>query len=360
MSSNSAFLESLLSGQSVTLLLIIALIFILIFYGIQQVPDGNARVVERLGRRHKVLYPGINVIIPGIDRIKKSMNLETFNNNGKARVKLFDAMGNISIAEQRMDPPPLDLLGRDNSQILVNSVAYFKITEPMKTVYDVAALADTFVSMVETTLRQEVGKLDGDTIITSREFLSERLRIALQDASKNWGISIIRVEIEDVSFDREVTESLSKARQQELIRRAQLVSTQADAEQQVLRAEADKKSEILRAEGLKQAEIARAEGERQSQILRAEGKFEEERLKAEGQFLLQSREQEGLAKGYAAVVASLEGNAQAIIALEALKAQAKVAESLGNSNNALIVPSETVGLFGALSATLKALDFAKK
>ena len=70
MSSNSAFLESLLSGQSVTLLLIIALIFILIFYGIQQVPDGNARVVERLGRRHKVLYPGINVIIPGIDRIK--------------------------------------------------------------------------------------------------------------------------------------------------------------------------------------------------------------------------------------------------------------------------------------------------
>jgi regulator of protease activity HflC (stomatin/prohibitin superfamily) len=229
----------------------------------------------------------------------------------------------------------------------------------MKVVYDVAGLADTFISMVETTLRQEVGKLDGDTIVTSREFLSERLRNALQQASSNWGILIIRVEIEDINFDREVTDSLSKARQQELVRRAQLVAAQAAAEQEVLKAEAEKKAEILRAEGLKLAEIAKAEGERQAQILRAQGKFEEEKLKAEGQFLLQSREQEGLAKGYAAVVASLEGNSQVVIALEALKAQAKVAESLGSSSNSLIVPSDTAGLLGAFGATLKALEFSK-
>ena len=220
-------------------------------------------------------------------------------------------------------------------------------------------MADSFISLIETTLRQEVGKFDGDSIITSREILGERLREALQEASTNWGISIFRVEIEDIAFDNEVSEKLSEARREELLRRAQVVSAQAQADRDILEAEARKKAILLDAEGAQQAAITKAEGEKQAVILLAEAKFEEQRLQAEGDFLLRSREQEGIAKGYQAIVDALSKNAESIVALEALKTQASVAESLGKSNNTLIIPTEAAGLFGAVNAAIKGLDIGK-
>ena len=124
----------------------------------------------------------------------------------------------------------------------------------------------------------------------------------------------------------------------------------------MIEAEAEKKAKVLQAEGERQAEITRAEGEKQAQILRAEGLFEEQRLQAEAQFLLQSREQEGVAKGYSAIVEAISANSDAVIALEQVKAQIKVAESLGNSCNSLIIPAEAAGLFGAVSAAIKSFE----
>lgn len=343
--------------QIITLVLIAVAILLILFLGIQKVPDGNARVVERLGRRHRTIRAGISFIIPFIDSIKKSgVILETILENGSRKISLIDQNGNISIAEHRMDPSELKLLGKDNSEIYVDSVAYFRISDPIKAVYDVSSLSESFLSLIETTLRQEVGKLDGDTVVTSREILSDRLRDALQSSATNWGIAVFRVEIEEVRFDDEVSKKLSDARKEELVRRAQLVAAQALADQKVLEAEANKKAQILEAEGQQQAEIAKAEGEKQSLILRAQGEFEEQRLKAEAQFLLQSREQEGVAKGYSAVVNAISNNPDAVIALEQVKAQIKVAESLGNSNNALIIPAESAGLFGAVSAAIKSFE----
>ena len=219
--------------------------------------------------------------------------------------------------------------------------------------YDVAAFDQTFISLVETTLRQEVGKHDGDTIITSREVLSENLRAALQEASTAWGIQILRVEIEEIRFDSEIQEKLSAARSEELLRRAEVVAARAKADQEVLVAEAEKKANILKAEGAKLAEIARAEGEKQALILRAEATFEEQRLQAEADYLLESRKQEGQAQGYYAIVQALSDHGESVIRLRALEAQEKVAESLGKSENTLIIPSETAGLFGAVTAAVK-------
>jgi regulator of protease activity HflC (stomatin/prohibitin superfamily) len=189
--------------------------------------------------------------------------------------------------------------------------------------------------------------------------MGESLRSALQEAGTNWGIQIIRVEIEDVHFNPEVAEKLSEAREKELIRRAELIEKQAEAEQQVLLAEANKKSTILEAEGVKQAQIMKAEGEKQAQILKAEGEFEQDRLQAEGRYLAESREKEGEAKGFAAIVEALSNDPNAIIALQALRAQENVADSLGKSNNALIIPSETAGLFGAAASILKGYEQLK-
>ena len=333
--------------MTATWIIVVVLLILFILTGIKRVDEGRAKIVERLGKRHKIIYPGLSAIIPVIDKVKTSnVNIETVV-NGK-RIALTDATG-ISLAEQRMDPVSKKLLAKDNSEINVDPIVYFRIVDPIKIIYDVSDFAGSFETLIETTLRQEVGKYDGDTIVTSRDTLGDSLKKSLQQAGTAWGITILRVEIEDLSFDAEVTRSLSDARNEELKRRAEFVAKQAVAEQMVVIAEAEKKSEILK-----------AEGEKEAKIRRAEGVFEEDKLKAEGQFLLESRKQEGVAEGFAAIAKSLKENPESIVALESLKAQAAVANSLGNSKNALIIPTETAGLFGAIASISKALEMINK
>lgn len=335
--------------DKVTLVLILSVTFalFLIFLGLKNTPEGRVQIIERLGKRHKVARAGITTIIPFLDRVKPyDFTLDTIIQ--KERVSLVNSSG-ISVAEHRMDPPTQRLLAKDNSEVFVDAVAYFRIVDPIKIVYDVNDFAGSFETLIQTTLRQEVGKYDGDTIVTSRESLSNSLKTALLDAAINWGIQVYRVEIEEIRFDQKVDKALSEAREEELRRRADLVAEKARAEQLVLIAEAERKAEILKAEGLKQAAI-----------LKAEGDFEAKKLEAEGAFLLQSREQEGIAQGYAAISKALQQNPDAIVALEALKAQAKVAENLGNSQNAMIIPAETAGLFGAIGSLVKVLNITVK
>ena len=344
-----------MDGFLATVLLITFIALLFAYIGIQKVPDGKTRIVERLGRRQKVLMPGIGVIIPFVDSINKRSDVSTFVSG--ERISLMDGKGNIAMAEQRMDPPALKgLVCQDGSLVDIDSVAYFKITDPMRNVYDVASFAESFRSLTETTLRQEVGKYDGDSIITSREILSANLRDVLQEASTAWGITVMRVEVENIKFDEKISEQLARARAEELTRRAELVAAQQRADKEVLEAEADKKAEILRAEGIKEAAIRKAEGEKEAQILAAQAQFEEEKLVAEGKFLNASREQEGLAQGYAAIVDALSENPEGLVSLKALEAQEEVAKAIGQSDNTLIIPTDAAGLFGAVASVKKALE----
>ena len=343
---NNNQLNMFLESDFVLFGAIALLILVLLLKGIKVVPEGRAKIVERLGRRNKTIFPGINIIIPFVDRVKIINETVTTKVRGMS-VSLVDN-GAMILAEQRMDPDSKLLLAKDNSQINVDPVVYFRITEPAKLVYDVQDFEESFETLIETTLRQEVGKYDGDTIITSRDTLGDALKQGLLEAARNWGIEIRRVEIEDISFDAEVTRSLSDARQEELKRRAELVAKKAEAEQLTLAAEAESKALLLKAEA--EAEAVR---------LTAQADFDAKKLHAEATFLLQSREQEGIAQGYAAIAKSLRENPEAIVALEGLKAQAKIAASLGQSQNALIVPSETAGLFGAIASLAKGYEAIK-
>ena len=340
------YLQSGIGSEVILYLVIVAFVLIMLIKGIKVVPEGRAKIVERLGRRNKTIYPGINIIIPFIDKVKIISETVTTKVKGQS-ISLIDR-GAVVLAEQRMDPLSKLLLAKDNSQINVDTIVYFRIKEPAKLVYDVQDFAEAFETLIETTLRQEVGKYDGDAIITARDTLGDALKQGLLEASNSWGIEVRRVEIEDISFDADVTKTLSDARQQELIRRAELVAKKAEAEQLTLAAEAQKKATILRAEG--DAEAVR---------LKAQGDFDAKKLEAEANFLLQSREQEGIAQGYAAIAKSLAENPEAIVALETLKTQAKIADSIGKSQNALIVPSETAGLFGAVASLAKGYEALK-
>ena len=318
----------------------------LLFKGIKIVPEGRAKIVERLGRRNKTIFPGINIIIPFVDKVKVINERVTTKVKGQS-VSLVDK-GAIILAEQRMDPLSKLLLAKDNSQINVDPVVYFRVIEPARLVYDVQDFEEAFETLIETTLRQEVGKYDGDTIVTSRDTLGDSLKQGLLEAARTWGIEVRRVEIEDISFDAEVTQSLSDARQEELKRRAELVSKKAVAEQLTLEAEAVKKAAILK-----------AEGDAEAKVILAQAEFDAQKLEADGLFLLKSREQEGIAQGYAAIAKALKENPDAIVALETLNAQAKIASSIGQSQNALIVPSETAGLFGAAASLVKGYEALK-
>lgn len=343
---NEIPVEILMDSAFVLYGVVALLVLVLLLKGIKVVPEGRAKIVERLGRRNKTIYPGINIIIPFVDRVKLIKEGVTTKVRGTS-ISLVDN-GAIILAEQRMDPVSKLLLAKDNSQINVDPIVYFRVTDPARLVYDVQDFEEAFETLIETTLRQEVGKYDGDSIVTSRDTLGDALKQGLMEAAKTWGVEVKRVEIEDLSFDEEVTRSLSDARQEELKRRAELVAKKADAEQLTLEAEAKRKAAILEAEGV--AEAMR---------LKAQGEFDAKKLEAEANFLLQSREQEGIAQGYAAIAKSLKENPEAIVALEGLKAQAKIAESIGQSQNALIVPSETAGLFGAVASLAKGYEAVK-
>ena len=188
------------------------LVLVLLLKGIKVVPEGRAKIVERLGRRSKTIYPGINIIIPFVDRVKIIKEAVTTKVKGTS-ISLVDN-GAIILAEQRMDPTEKLLLAKDNSQINVDPIVYFRVTDPARLVYDVQDFEQAFETLIETTLRQEVGKYDGDSIVTSRDTLGDALKQGLMEAAKTWGIEIKRVEIEDLSFDEEVTKSLSDARQE--------------------------------------------------------------------------------------------------------------------------------------------------
>ena len=339
-----------MNPQLVFILILTILAIILVLKGVQKVPDGKARVVERLGRRHKILKPGLGFIVPFIDRIKRDdLNIFTFRDGKK--INLVNARtGDIVMAETRLDPPSKRMIAKDNSEVDVDIIAFFRIIDPAKTVYDVDYVDQSLLSLMETTLRQEVGKLDSDTLIASRDILSEYLKNNITEAAVSWGIQISRVEIESISFTDEIQNKLAEARREELIRRGEVVAAQAKRDKEILEAEGQKQSQILISEGVRESQILEAEGKKQEEILLAQGNFERAKLEAEGQFLRESREREGIARGYDAINKALKEKPEAVIAIEALEAQKSIAQSIGESNNTLILPTETAGLFGAIGS----------
>lgn len=317
----------------IVLFLMAALAVLAAALGIRRVPEGNAQVVERFGRYHKTLMPGINFIVPGLDLVKRDIQMYTFLKDGAEHRSLADRWGNISTREEILDPGKFDTLASDNAVVFPDLICYFRIVDPAKAVYGVTNLGESLLKLLETTLRQEVGKLNSDTVIVSRDIIGAKIQETLERASGAWGTKIMRVEIQEIHFSDQVQENLTKAREAELIKRAQVVTASQDRD----------------------TEILRAEGKKRSAILMAEGQFEAAKLQADADYLLASRRLEGEAKGTLALSQALRESPEAVITLKALEAQKAVAESLGKSSNTMILPAETAGLFGAIGAVAKGL-----
>ena len=240
-------------------LVVLAVIFIKMSVVI--IPQSETRIIERLGKYYATLKPGINIIIPFIDRAKIIMTL----NRGR-----YVYSSTIDLREQVYDFDKQNVITKDNIQMQINALLYFQIVDPFKAVYEINNLPNAIEKLTQTTLRNIIGELELDQTLTSRDTINTKLRAVLDDATNKWGIKVNRVELQDITPPVSVLQAMEKQMQAERNKRAAILNSEGEKAAVVLRSEGEKTSMINRAEASKQQAILKAEGEAQARIRKAE------------------------------------------------------------------------------------------
>lgn len=283
MISSAAFIGQLFV---ISLVVVVAIFVVVVLVrSIRIVPQAYAGVVERLGRYRKTLQPGLNILVPFIDRMRPLVDMR----------------------EQVVSFPPQPVITEDNLVVSIDTVIYFQVTDARAATYEIANYLAGVEQLTVTTLRNVVGGLNLEEALTSRDNINGQLRVVLDEATGKWGLRVNRVELKAIDPPLSIQDSMEKQ----------------------MRAERDRRAVILTSEGSKQSQILEAEGARQSAILKAEGEAQAVILKAEAE-----------AKAITTVFEAIhKGNPDAqLLAYEYLQMLPKIAE--GDSNKMWIIPSE--------------------
>ena len=246
---------------SIILICIVLLALVILKMSIVIIPQSETRIVERLGKYHETLKPGVNIIVPFIDRAKVIISLE----NGRYRYTNV-----IDLREQVYDFDKQNVITKDNIQMQINALLYFQIVDPFKAVYEINNLPNAIENLTQTTLRNIIGELELDETLTSRDTINTKLRAVLDDATNKWGIKVNRVELQDITPPASVLQAMEKQMQAERNKRATILTSEGDKAAVILQSEGEKQSAINRAEAQKQTQILEAEGQAQARIRKAE------------------------------------------------------------------------------------------
>jgi regulator of protease activity HflC (stomatin/prohibitin superfamily) len=262
-----------------------AFVLLVVARTIRIVPQARARVVERLGRYHRTLTPGLALVVPFVDRLRPLLDLR----------------------EQVVSFPPQPVITEDNLVVNIDTVIYFQVTDPKAATYEIANYIQAIEQLTVTTLRNVIGGIALEKTLTSRDHINTQLRGVLDEATGKWGIRVNRVELKAIDPPASIQESMEKQ----------------------MRADREKRATVLNAEGVKQAQILEAEGEKQSAILRAEGDRQAQIVRAEGQ-----------AKAIETVFGAIHaGDADPkVLAYQYLQMLPQIAR--GESNKLWLIPSE--------------------
>lgn len=225
------------------------------------IPQSETKIVERLGKYYATLKPGINIIIPFIDRAKTVVTMS----RGR-----YIYSNSIDLREQVYDFDKQNVITKDNIQMQINALLYFQIVDPFKAVYEINNLPNAIEKLTQTTLRNIIGEMELDQTLTSRDIINTRLRGVLDDATNKWGIKVNRVELQDIIPPQTVLQAMEKQMQAERDKRATILTSEGTKQAQILQSEGEKAATINRAEADKQQSILRAEGEAQARIRKAE------------------------------------------------------------------------------------------
>ncbi len=243
------------------LVAIVVLALIFVKQAVIIIPQSETKIVERLGRYYATLSPGINVIIPFIDRAKNIVTL----NRGR-----YIYSTSIDLREQVYDFDKQNVITKDNIQMQINALLYFQIVDPFKAVYEINNLPNAIEKLTQTTLRNIIGELELDQTLTSRDTINTKLRAVLDDATNKWGIKVNRVELQDITPPESVLQAMEKQMQAERNKRATILTSEGEKQAAILQSEGEKTSTINRAEATKQQAILYAEGEATARIRKAE------------------------------------------------------------------------------------------
>ena len=250
-----------ISLGAIVLIIIVALALVLVKKSLIIIPQSETKIVERLGKYYATLQPGINIIIPFIDRAKEIITL----NRGR-----YVYSNTIDLREQVYDFDKQNVITKDNIQMQINALLYFQIVDPFKAVYEISNLPNAIEKLTQTTLRNIIGELELDQTLTSRDTINTKLRAVLDDATNKWGIKVNRVELQDITPPQSVLMAMEKQMQAERNKRATILTSEGEKQSAILQSEGEKTSTINRAEAQKQQEILKAEGEAQARIRKAE------------------------------------------------------------------------------------------
>ena len=290
------------AGLDIVVVALVVLVILILFAGIKTIPQGYQYTVERFGRYTRTLQPGLNLIIPFIDRIGSKLN----------------------VMEQVLDIPTQEVITRDNASVAADAVAFYQILNPAQAAYQVANLEHAIINLTMTNIRSVMGSMDLDELLSNRDKINDQLLRVVDEAANPWGVKITRVEIKDIAPPKDLVDSMARQ----------------------MKAEREKRAQVLEAEGSRNAQILRAEGAKQSAILEAEGLREAAFRDAEARERLAEAEAKATKMVSDAIAA---GSVQAINYFVAQKYTEAMA-SIGKAPNSKIVlmPMEASSLVGSL------------
>ena len=254
--------------------IIVLIVIIFVLRGVRIIPQAETWVIERLGKYNRTLESGINIIWPIIDRPRVIHTRHTIVDvDGNTYVRNRTTC-KIDLREQVYDFPKQSVITKDNVTTTINALLYFQIIDPVKAVYEIDNLPNAIEKLTQTTLRNEIGELELDETLTSRDTINSKLRAVLDEASNKWGVKVTRVELQDITPPNSVRDAMERQMQAERERRAQVLKATGDKEALILESEGKKAALINQAEADKQTKILAAEGEANSRIIKAKAEAE--------------------------------------------------------------------------------------
>lgn len=218
---------------------IVALVIVFLIEGVRTVPQQNAYVVERLGKFHAILEPGLRIIVPFIDRVAYRHSLK----------------------EVPLDVPEQVCITKDNTQLTVDGIIYYQVTDPKLASYGSSDYVAAITQLAQTTLRSEIGKMELDRTFESRDEINHKIVAVLDEAGRTWGVKVLRYEIKNLTPPASILHAMQAQITAEREKRALIAKSEGQRQEEINLADGDRQAKILQSEGEKTAAINRAEGQ---------------------------------------------------------------------------------------------------
>ena len=305
-------MEEITSGTAVALFLVV-LAIVFAFKSVNVIPQQTAWVIERLGKFHKVLNPGLNFIIPFIDKVAYKHSLK----------------------EIPLDTPSQVCITRDNTQLSVDGILYFQVTDPKLASYGTSNYLVAVTQLAQTTLRSVIGKMALDETFEERDIINNQIVSAIDEAALNWGVKVLRYEIKDLTPPAVILQAMQRQ-----------ITAEREKRAVISESEGRKQEQINLATGAREAAIAKSEGEKQSEINIAQGK-------AQATIAIANATAEAIAL---IAKATQQQGGDTAVNLKVAEQYSNASEKLAKTNNTLIIPNNLSDVSGMVGSVMKIIQ----